>query len=219
MVVSLCLSKIRQSLHLWHYVIYTVWFKKKNPISPFAQSSEETHSGANTYEIPSTVECLSVQTYSFKSTEGELATMICLSLLQASVKKWGAGGEEKKTLGKCSSSIGAIYYVPQKKTHSTNDEKPWLGDLGRPGRPHSSVPVITRRAFWHLTWVKDSPGEKAESQILTKATFWGQQDASWESGELSITRKFSERTQRPHSGTLPDVAKCKSYVVLPNIRE
>lgn len=58
-----------------------------------AQSSEKPHSDANTYKIPSTVECLSVQTYPFKSTEGELATMICLGLLQASAQKWRAGGE------------------------------------------------------------------------------------------------------------------------------
>lgn len=79
------------------------------------------------------MECLSVQAYPFESTEGELATMICLSLLQASAQKWRAGREEekKKTPGflpvgiqsKCSMSMGGIYYVPQKKTHSTNEEK------------------------------------------------------------------------------------------------
>lgn len=68
---------------------------------------------------------------------------------------------------------------PPKKKHSTIEKKTWLGNLGRPGLPHSSVPVIT---LWHLTWVKDSPGVKGESQILTKATFWGQEDASWKRG-------------------------------------
>lgn len=41
---------------------------------------------------------------------------------------------------------------------------------------------MTCGVLWHLTWVKDSPGVKAESQILTKATFCEQGDASWESG-------------------------------------
>lgn len=84
--------------HLWRWVsLLRPMVSEKSHFPPSAQSSEKPHSGANTYEIPSTVECLSVQAYPFKSTEGELATMICLGLLQAPVQKWRRRRRGKKT--------------------------------------------------------------------------------------------------------------------------
>lgn len=84
------------------------------------------------------MECLSVQTYLFKISEGELATMICLSLLQALVQNRGRERErgEKKNWGLSSCVYseqmqhvkGGIYYVPKEK-HSPDDENM----IGRPG--------------------------------------------------------------------------------------
>lgn len=74
---------------------------------------------------------------------------------------------------------GGIYYVPKEK-HSPNDENM----IGRPGKPsltslhcHSNYPwspVASDLGEKH-------PGEKGEPQISTKATFWGKEDATWES--------------------------------------
>lgn len=67
-------------------------------------------------------ECQSVQAYPFKTTEGERATMICLSLLQALEQN----KERERDIGR---ERLALFYpacvgfiISQKEKHSTDNE-------------------------------------------------------------------------------------------------
>lgn len=108
----------------------------KNPITiPLPVQLESTFQCKYLWNS-STVECLSVQTYPFKTTEGELATMICLSLLQALAQNRESEGKKTGVFlpvciqSKCSMSKGGFITTPKKNILPMM--KTWLGDLGRP---------------------------------------------------------------------------------------
>lgn len=104
------------------------------------------------------VECLSVQAFPFKTTEGELATMICLSLLQALVQNKERERErERKTLRDLLSFIQGVWDLLYHEKKNI-------------------VQIMKQDCLtWvvHRTVVEKKPWNGEEPQALTKDTFRG----------------------------------------------
>lgn len=213
--------------HPWQWIAYMFirLYGFINPITFPLPVQWETTFQCKYLWNSSTVECLSVQTYPFKTTEGELATMICLSLLQALVQN--REREKKKPAvflpvciqSKCTMSKGGFITSPKKNILPMM--KTWLADLGSPGQLllhcHSNYPwspVASNLGEKH-------PRKKGEPQISTKDTFWGERDATWESRAPCPSLGSDVNGYRgPQSETLwdLDVAKSECHIVLPSIR-
>lgn len=113
----------------------------------------------------STVECQSVQTYPFKVSEGELATMICLSLLQALVQNRERPKENLQSFFLCVFRVNAAcqredLLRPQRKTFSwwwKHDGVTWVAQANF----CSTVTVITLGELWHPTLVEKNRKKKS----------------------------------------------------------
>ena len=189
------------------------------------QSNEKPHSCANTYEIPPQWNVSECKPILLETSQGELATMICLSLLQPLVQT----REREKNRGLSSNVFseqmqhvkGGGLLSPQRKTFSRWWKHDWATWVARPNF-WSTVTAITLGALWHPTLVKKSPGEREEAQTSTKGTFWGRGDATWESwAPCPSLGSVVKGYKGPQSETLWDfdVAKSECNIALPSIRE
>lgn len=147
----------------------------KNPITfPLPVQLESTFQCKYLWNS-STVECLSVQTYPFKTTEGELATMICLSLLQALAQNREREEKKLQSFFLCVFRVNAAcqrgdLLRPQRKTFSRWWKHDWATWVGQPNFC-STVTVITLGALWHPTLVKNTPGKKGSHKYQQKTHF------------------------------------------------